>query len=447
MILWLLAACRSRSPVPETPRPPNLLILVADDLGTDKVSAYGESVSAPSTPHIDALAREGVLFRRAYASSVCSPTRAALLTGRLGLRTGISGVLPQRSTRELPLSEVTLPEVLAQAPHAYHSAAIGKWHLSTHRSRSGLSHPIRQGFGLFWGTLANLQEAKRDDGKPRNPYHWEKVEDGKLSWSETYATTETVDDALQAMGDLQEPWLLYVAFHAPHTPLDPPPEALHHQGELAWDAPKDKRFVAVVEALDAEIGRLLSGMSERLRQETNITLLGDNGTFRDVVSPPIERAQSKDTPNEGGIRIPLLLSGPSVAAKGRESTALVHVVDLLPTFAQIAGAKLPEVELDGVSLVPLLEDPAAPPVRSLIHTDWCAPDAHWAITRGERFKLLTSGHVLRVRDLGASLYDISDLDLASLPPEQLAEIDALRQAHEAKFAPLLPGHETACLLR
>ena len=154
----------------------NVLVLLADDLGTDKVAAYGEHPEPPPTPHIDQLAADGVLFRNAWANPVCSPTRATLLTGRHARRHGVGGVVePEDNTYMLPYEEELIPELLSESHVPYDTMWIGKWHLASFESEDSFDHPVLSGFARFTGALGNLEV--KPDGLGSYDYNqWWKTE-------------------------------------------------------------------------------------------------------------------------------------------------------------------------------------------------------------------------------------------------------------------------------
>lgn len=436
-------------------RPPNLLILLADDLGTDKVGVYAEHPLPPPTPRLDALAAEGVLFRNAWATPVCSSTRTALLTGRTGRRTGLGDVIQTSQPLEVPIGEFILPELLRQAPTPYADAAVGKWHLAGYRSTHGLDHPIALGFDRFVGTMGNLYDFMEFDGRKHGYYHWEKVEDGVMTKVYAYQTSVTVDDALALASTLPEPWLLYVAFAAPHKPLDVPPDGLHSFGPLDPDAPDARLYHAVVEAMDTEIGRLLDGLGDEVRERTTVVFLGDNGTPDHAILPPLDPKRGKMSMFEGGLNVPLIVAGAGVAAPGRESAALVHVTDLFATFAGLAGVPLsgpgapPELAdrpLDSVSFLPVLADPAADGGRTHVHGERflpVGPPPYWLdrrATRDDRFKVIEAVGPLppQVFDLQGRVDDGEPIDLRTLSAADRAQVDALLAAHEAYWASIPP---------
>ncbi len=413
--------------------PPNILVLLTDDQGVDQFAAYGEHPNPPPTPRMDGLAAEGVLFRNAWAYPSCSPSRAALLTGRLGRRTGIGDALQYNQGRQVPLPEVSLPEVLASAPTPYSTAAVGKWHLSAYNSPHGVNHPNQFGFESFAGSVANLYDYDVEDGRAHSYYHWERVVDGAIDKVDEYATTVTVDDALARMREMPEPWFLYVAFNAPHTPLDPPPPELHTQGDVRPSSIESRRYRAVLEALDTEIGRMLDTMDPELRERTTIVLAGDNGTPTDAILEPWDPNRSKLTPYEGGVNVPLVIAGASVPEGGQESGALVHLMDVFSTVLELAGTPPPAgVTLDSESLVPFLEDPEAPG-RDVLYTERFVPsgappyDIDWRISRDERFKVVhrATADEIGVFDLQGRSDEGDVLDLSSLSAAEQEQVQAL----------------------
>jgi hypothetical protein len=241
------------APGPVTPAagPPNVLIVLLDDVGTDKIAVFGEHPRPPKTPVIDQLAREGVRFPNAYGYPLCSPTRAALMTGRYGRRNGLGVIIPWNGTWELPLDEVLLPELLESSGTEWSTAVIGKWHLSGPRTANGYSHPNRQGFDHAAGSINNLYFDDEDTPQrgDTNYFHWEKNVDGLVSQVHDYATKVTTDDALGWVATAKEPWFLYVPYNSAHAPFHAPPGS-----SLPANAPAAQRYAAMVEDVDREVG-------------------------------------------------------------------------------------------------------------------------------------------------------------------------------------------------
>jgi arylsulfatase A-like enzyme len=332
---WVLSFLGAQSP-------PNLLVVIVDDLGPEYVRCYQQQANPPATPNIDQLAAQGVRFANAYANPVCTPTRACLMTGRHAFRSGME-VTCMQGDAGLRDDEWILPE--AMGSRGYARALIGKWHLG---DRHGPSTPNVQGWPHFVGALY---------GNLPNYTQWQKTANGTSIQATTYATTDQVDEALAWIGAQTRPWLLVLSFHAPHTPLHAPPAHLHGQN-LAGLNPATSPipfYKAMVEALDAEFGRLMTGLGAA-RSRTNVLLLSDNGAPSAVAIAPPTRA--KGSLYEGGVRIPMIAQGPAVTNPGRLIVDRVHVVDVFPTLWELAGgahANVP-VALDGVSFAPLLAD-------------------------------------------------------------------------------------------
>lgn len=390
--------------VPE-PRLDNVVIVVLDDVGVDKLAAF-DGPWAPDTPTLDRLAAEGVRFTRAYASSVCTPTRGSLLTGLHPHRTGLGWIADTGNRMgQLPLSAHTIPEVL-QATHAapYANAALGKWHVAGPQAPDWLAHPNAQGFEHFAGAPGNPEYRPG-----RGYFAWSKNVDGTLFESTTYMTTDTADDLLTQLDTLPEPFFLYVGFNAPHGPLHRPPDDLVVTPLPDGPLTPLQQYDAMLEALDTEYGRALDGMDPARRQRTVFITLGDNGSMPRAIPPEHYVDRFKHTPYEGGVRVPLLVNGPVVDAPGTVSDALVHVVDLLPTVAELAGVPLvgPEGDhvllpdgdlqpLDGRSLLPVLTGDDA---RRFLYTEAFHPNGggnpngHQRMVRSATHKLVRWGPI------------------------------------------------------
>jgi len=425
----------------------NILVIVADDLGLDHVLAYGLADEAPPTPTLDGLAADGVLFENAYAYAVCSPTRAALMTSRYGSRTGSGDAIRTlQSTYELPLEEVTLPEMLRQSPwFFYANSGIGKWHISAATSPSGALHPNLSGFDDYRGSAGNLVHGVL--GLPTSYFFWEKVINGTVTLTKSYATTETTDDTIDRITVMPEPWFAYVAYNAPHGPWHVPPPHLHSYVGLDNDSPIEMRYDATVEALDTEIGRLLDAMPADLRARTTVIFMGDNGTPDKAITEPFDPLRSKDTPYEGGIKVPMIVTGPLVSQPGTRTAALVHAVDIYPTMAHIAGVRMGDmtkldlegetvpIAFDGQSLARWLADPAEPSIRDMIYAEKFSPNygpdyyEDISIGRNDRWKLITTDDGSEFFDLESAVLD-EGVDLLtvqeSLDPEQQEAFDELR---------------------
>jgi arylsulfatase A-like enzyme len=399
--------------------PPNFVVIVADDFGVDLLGAYAEGPTPACTPNIDSLASEGMLFRNAWAFPVCSPTRATLLTGRYPLRHGIGNAI-EMNDAGLPLSEVTLPEMLGVR---YDSACIGKWHLS---GTSGNLHPNQSGFSHFAGFLR---------GAVTDYSQWSKVVDGHASVSTNYTTTDITDEAIAALGSMQSPWLLYVAYNAPHAPLHVPPAsvcqaptcATTYCGNLPPSPTPRQLARAMVEAMDSEIGRLLASLAT-VDPNAYVFFLGDNGTAGNVAQPPFVASHAKGSLYEGGVNVPFLVRGPRVARA--ECAALVSVADVFATLASLAGRDVSAD--DSVSLVPCFHDPNAS-LRASVYAEAFTPNggtlphaSHSRAVRDARYKLIrVSGAPDELYDLLNDPFETANLLLGALSSTEQAAYDAL----------------------
>jgi arylsulfatase B len=407
--------------------PPNILLIIADDYGIDSSSLYNTTntgASLPPTPNIAALAQGGMLFRNAYANPICSPTRACMMTGRYGFRTGIGDVIMGPGSTVLGSSEFTLPEAFAANPAlGYQLASFGKWHLNNQAS----SPNSVGGWPHFSGSLI---------GAIANYTNWTKTVNGVSTANYTnYATTDIVNDAvawIQARG--ANPWFEWVAFNAPHTPFHKPPNSLcpHYTSLPGSAADINARprlyFEAMVEAMDTEIGRLLAAVN---RANTYVIFLGDNGTTREVAQPPYMATRSKGTLYEGGTRVPFIIAGPGLATPGQTNDTLVNAADVFGTVLEMAGiniaATVPtNVTLDSQSLLPALSGTNL--VRygyaEKFGTNTATPDGR--ALRDGQYKLIqfTTG-AEEFYNLAADPYEATNLLAGTLSPTEQASYYAI----------------------
>ena len=397
------------------PAQDNVLIVMIDDVGVDQIGAYAEGTTPPPTPTIDGLASNGVLFRNAWSNPMCSPTRSCFLTGRHSIRTGVGHVLPGN---ELGLIEITIPEQLDLRNSGYAHAAVGKWHVST-----GPTAPNDAGWGHFAGDLTGLNDY----------YNWQRTVNGVTATSTIYATTQMVDDALSWIQTQSGPWVCLLALQAAHSPYHAPPSNLHTQNLAGLDPATTPLpfFKAMIEALDSEVGRLLAGLGPEATN-TNVIFCSDNGTPSTLVTPPF--TTGKGSPFEGGINVPLIVSGPTVASPNREEAALTHTVDLFSTVLELAGVEPepPFVDLDGVSLVPYLTTPGTPPLKQFVYSELFDSQAiDFSSIRNQQFKLIQyrfgETPVMLFYDLLADPFETANLLTSPLTPIQQTNFDALFQ--------------------
>jgi len=367
--------------------PPNILFIIADDLGTDASNQYDSGAETPVTPTLDILANEGLIFDNFWVSPTCSPTRAALLTGKYGFRTDV--LFPEESFLEIS-EEVIQEYIRANASVDYAQAVIGKWHLGGNDA----DHPLNTGVEYFSGVLR---------GSVEDYFNWTLSTNGQSTPQTDYNTTVLTNEAIRWVSEQNKPWFLWLAYNAPHSPFHLPPIDLHTQDlsgteEDIDNNPRDYYF-AMIEAMDTEIGRLLDAIPQTQRDNTIIFFIGDNGTPREVAQVPfINRA--KTTLYQGGIRVPMLVSGKGVTRIGEREDALINHTDFYATIAALTGITISQVN-DSVSFVDLLSDENTG-ARDFLYTDHepgLDEDPEWAI-RNQQYKLIN------FNDGSQSLYDL-----------------------------------------
>ncbi len=361
----------------------NVLLVVLDDLGTDKLGIYAADTGAPAqctspivagipTPTLDGLRADGILFTRCYSNPTCSPTRAALLTGRYGMRTGMGhAVNPSDDPGyTLPLTEITVAEMIRdENSHPYRRGAFGKWHLTDYESDD--CHPAESGFERFEGHKAN-------NG---SHYDWKKLTAvataagtcSSTSWANVPAVpgatpstaawdaSVTRADALTWINGLgsSERFFAYVCFSPPHAPFQVPPYSTvsrrtagrlsflgYEAADLARSGePDDEKLIfhANVEAVDHEIGELLAGISASVMANTIVIVVGDNGTVATMISDPDLVGHGKRTLYELGTRIPLVVKAPFAPA-GSTCRSLVGTVDMWRTVAELTGIRSADID-------------------------------------------------------------------------------------------------------
>jgi arylsulfatase A-like enzyme len=342
---------------------PNFLILFTDDHGWGDVAAFGGR--DVQTPHLDQLAAEGLKFTAMRANcTVCSPSRAALLTGRYPDRVGVPGVIrtqPENSWGYFAPGVPTLADALK--PAGYHSAIIGKWHLGLESPNT----PNERGFDLFHGFLGDMMDSYTTH--LRHDQNYMRLNKEVIE-PEGHATDHFTDWACAYLkGERRpkgQPFFLYLAYNAPHFPIEPPAEWLDKVKARAPDMdPKRAANIAFVEHLDANIGRVLACLRETgLEKNTVVVFSADNGGSLPHAQSNHPWRDGKQSHYDGGLRVPFVLRWPGQVKPGSVSDYAGLNFDVFPTFLELAGLK-PSPELDAVSLVRLLEGRAMPANREL----------------------------------------------------------------------------------
>jgi arylsulfatase A-like enzyme len=441
LLLAFASPAAAQTAGPGAPRP-NIIILLADDLGYGDLGSYGASEIA--TPNLDRMAREGMRFTSFYsAGNTCSPSRAALMTGRYPPRSGVNAVLLHDTPEGLPASELTIAELLRDA--GYRTAMIGKWHLGN----TDEFMPWNHGFTEFFGVAHSNDEQNFFvyDGRRRIA---ETVDQSRL-------TRRYTDRALEFLGDAakgEQPFFLYLAYNAPHVPLYPAPGF----------AGRSRRgtYGDVVEELDASVGEVLGKLTALgIDRQTLVLFSSDNGpwlTMRDWGGSAGALRGGKTSTFEGGHRVPALARWPEHVASGREVHAIATMMDLLPTAVELAGARLPEDRvIDGRSLAGMLagtgERQPTPffylrlrlPFGDQHHEVGAVRDGRWKLKLRQRgypkllepiLNLELYGHSRMLFDLEADPRERNDV--AAEHPEVVARLSAEIDSFNAALAPAAP---------
>lgn len=403
----------------------NVVLIIADDLGTDYFGFYEDHQDTVDVPHIRALLSKGVRFSNATSNPVCSATRAGMLTGRYSFRTGVGGIVGGGGgSGQLDTSEVTIPRLLKIYNPDIAKANIGKWHLHQPVPMGNLLFPNVLGYDHFEGPFI---------GQLTSYTNWVKFTNGVQSTVTHYATSENVDNGVTWLKNQDsKPVFMWMAFNAPHAPIHLPPADLHTYDNLSGTTgdiatnPKPY-FKAMLQSLDTEIGRFMDSLQIMNRLDsTDFIFIGDNGnTARTAQVADTSRA--KGTIYQYGVHVPFIISGPSVENPGRTSDALVNTQDLFATILELMGdtdwaTYIPgDSPVDSKSLLPILKDQATS-VRP------------WAFT--ENFKLIpdsTDGKAMRNMDYKLLRFDYGKEEfyhLASDPLELNNLLDGTLNAAE-----------------
>ena len=320
--------------IEETTTDPNILLIIADDMGLDATPGYGIGTEKPIMNTLQGFMEKGIRFTNLWSNPTCTPTRSTILTGKYGFRTNMLKVGDVLSTSEISLQSY----IDSQTESKYSQAVIGKWHLS-----SDESHPRQMEVPYYAGLLR---------GTPRAYDNWNFTENENTSVSNEYNTTKYTDLAIDWIDEQTKPWFLWLAYTAPHSPFHLPPSNLHTQNELSNDqASIDENplpyYLAMLESLDTEMGRLLSTIPEETLENTVIIFIGDNGTPNEVAQEYMNR-RTKNTVFQGGVNVPMIVTGKNVDRINEVEDALVNTTDLFATIAELAGTSTSSIN-DSVS--------------------------------------------------------------------------------------------------
>lgn len=457
-VLWVGVAADA------APRP-NFLVILADDLGWGDLACQGHPHIR--TPHLDRLARQGIRFTSCYAAApACSPSRVGLLTGRNPVRAGVYDWIPAaqdtkasgragRPLVHLRQQEVTLAQLLRQAGYA--TALCGKWHCNSLFNHPDQPQPDAAGFDHWFATQNNAQPSHRNptnyvrNGAPVGPltgYSSHLAAQEAIQWLETQRARRPA-----------QPFFLYVAFHEPHEPVASPPDLVAAYRDKARHTNQAEYF-ANVENLDAAVGRLLEALDRLgLAGDTLVFFSSDNGPETLLRYPAARRCYGSAGPlrgmklwtTEGGVRVPGILRWPAGVQPGQVCDEPISFLDLLPTFAGLAGAKIPPgLKLDGADITPAL---GGAPLRRSEPLVWvyfnalnpervAMRDGPWKVLakldggRLPKLAVVTETNAARVRQAKLtdfSLYRLTDdpgesRDLSAQEPAKLNKLSAKLEA-------------------
>ena len=358
LLALLLVPCASGRQFVAAESPPNVVVILVDDLGYGDLSSYG--ATDLKSPHIDALVRRGMKFTNFYANCpVCSPTRASLLTGRYPELVGVPGVIrtfPENNWGELSSDAVLLPSVLRQA--GYHSAIIGKWHLGLEAP----NRPTDRGFDLFRGYLGDMMDDYYNHRRHGINYMRRGTREIDPEGHATDLFTEWACDYLRDREGKRSPFFLYLAYNAPHTPIQPPGDWVKRvmDREQGIDA-RRARLVALIEHMDDGIGQVIETLAGTgLAANTIVIFTSDNGGQLSVKANNGPLRDGKQSMYEGGLKVPACMVWPDRIAAGSSSERVAITMDLFATICEAAGVTLKH-RIDGRSILPTLLGESQPP--------------------------------------------------------------------------------------
>lgn len=420
----------------EGARPPNILYIIADDLGWKDVGFHGSDIQ---TPVLDGLAKAGVQFDEFYAQPMCTPSRAAFLTGRYPMRYGLqSGVIPSAGGYGLATDEYLLPQLLKDT--GYETALVGKWHLGHGDTKYW---PMQRGFDHFYGALVGEID------------HFEHASHGVKDWyrgnspldEEGYDNTLFGNEAARLIRDNkgEKPLFLTLAFTAPHSPFQAPEEYVKRYAHIADE--QRRLYAAMVTAMDDAVGHVLTALEDTgMRENTVIVFHSDNGGVRSALfageskvgdNLPADNGPYRDgkgTLYEGGTRVVGFMNWPGHIKPGVVQ-GLSHVVDMYPTLAAIAGAKMEKNKpLDGMNLWPAISEGTKTPREEVVYN---VDPTGGAVRQGDMKLVWNAGLPGKVE-----LFDIArdpgeTTDLAAKDPELVARLQARLVELSKEMAPPL----------
>lgn len=414
-LLLFISSCKEDEIPPETcmvdptdttvfnpSNPLNILLIISDDMGKDATSGFSEGDIKPNTPNLDQIKNSGLVFNNFWSNPTCSPTRASIITGKYGYRTGVKW-----AGDELNSSEKILQQYIAERTNdTYATGLVGKWHLSG--NSPGLN-PESLGIDYYAGILT---------GGTQNYFNWRLSNDGATTTQTDYITEVFTDLSIDWISDQSDPWFLWLAYNAPHTPFHAPPVEMHSQGALpdyVDGVDPLPYYMAAIEALDFQIGRLLEAIPQDQLDNTIILYIGDNGTPGEVAQVPFTNRSSKGSLYQGGVNVPMYVTGAGVTRSGEDNN-LICTTDLFSTIVELTGVNESNLH-DSKSFKSLLETESTH--RDFQYSEMTNGNRDlWAISNG-KFKLIVNANGSEeMYDLENDPYEADDLLLGNLNANQ-----------------------------
>jgi len=411
-------------PIKAADQKPNIVYIVADDLGWKDVGFHGSDIQ---TPNIDKLAENGARLEQFYAQPMCTPTRAALMTGRYPFRYGLqTAVILSGHTYGLPTDEWLLPQALKEA--GYYTAIVGKWHLG-HGDRK--YWPRQRGFDYQYGPL--IGELDYFTHKQHDVVDW--YRDNKKVVEKGYTTTLLGNDAVKLIEGQNPatPLYLYLTFNAPHTPYQAPKEYLDRYKNIA--DPSRRAYAGSITAMDDQIGRVVAMLEKKnMRNNTIIVFQSDNGGTRNAmfagegdmskIKIPCDNGPYRDGKGslyEGGTRVPALVNWPGHVKAGSTVEGMVHVVDMYPTLLTLAGGSTAKSKpLDGMDVWQAISEGKPSPRTEVVYNI----EAFRAGIREGDWKLVWRTPLPSIPELYNIAQDPSEKkDLATENPNEVAALE------------------------
>jgi len=438
MLGSLAAAVLAMSPGALAQQRPNILLIMVDDLGYGDLSSYG--AKDLQSPNIDKLVADGMRFGNFYANCcVCSPTRAALLTGRYQEFVGVPGVIrthDQHNWGWLAPSAVLLPELLRKG--GYHTALVGKWHLGLRSPNK----PNDRGFDHFHGFLGDMMDDYYTHR--RHGINYMRLNDQTID-PKGHATdlfTQWSIDYIRERAKRKQPFFLYLAYNAPHTPIQPPREWVQRITKREKGmSPKRAKLVALIEHMDDGIGKVMAALAETgLDKNTLVIFTSDNGGKLSVGANNGPVRGGKTQVYEGGIKVATCAVWPGKIEPGSQTDFRALTMDLCPTITAAAGVELTH-QIEGRSILPTLLGKPQPPLQRDDFYTWLQGKTKEAVRRGD-WKL--------IRDRPGTPWELYNLkddpkeqnNLAQQSPEKFNELLRAMQLHQ-KQASKVPWRRPA----